>query len=137
MFVNALFLADTAEMRDDRLEVSGGAWDQLRAAAWPAAHSFQVIALLAPAESEVGQELETSVRVIAPDGSAVGGIDATIVLAAHREQAPVVMPLVAEFEGPGTYTLAVLIGEAERSITFDVDGPGPEVRVQQVEQGLN
>lgn len=137
MNVNALFLADTAELRDDRLEVSGGAWDQLSAAAWPAAHSFQVVALLAPSEAEVGQQLETSLRVIAPDGSAAGGIDATIVLASHREQAPVVMPLVAELEGPGTYTVAVLVGEAERSITFDVVGPGPEVQVQQVDQSLN
>ena len=137
MNVNALFLADTAEMRDDRLEVTGGAWDLLRAAAWPAAHSFQVVALLAPSAAEVGQELETSLRVFAPDGSAAGGIDATIVLASHRDQAPVVMPLAAEFEGPGTYTVAVLVGEAEGSVTFDVVGPAPEVRVQQVEQSLD
>ncbi len=131
MNVNALFLADTAEMRDDRLEVSSGAWDRLTAAAWPAAHSFQVVALLSPEEGDVGKDLETSLRVIAPDGSAVGGVDATIVLAFFREQSPVVVPVSAEFEGPGTYTVALLVGEAERSITFEVVGPEPEVQVMQ------
>lgn len=130
MNVNALFLADSAELRNDRLEVSGGGWDQLSAEAWPAAHSFQVVVLLAPTPTEVGQQLETSLRVIAPDGTAAGGVDATLVLAAHREQSPIVLPVAAELEGPGTYTVAVLVGEAERSITFDVVGPPAAVQAQ-------
>jgi len=128
--INALLLADEADIRDDRLQVTDGGWDGLTALAWPAGHEVKVVALLAPGGNDVGVDLAAVVRVLAPDGSEAGRTEATLRVERPREQVPVVLPVFAEFESPGDYRISATIGNAKQQVGFSVDGPAPDVRVE-------
>lgn len=129
MHINALLLADSAEVRDDRLQVADGAWDGLTAPAWPAGHDIQVVALIAPAAGDVGRPLDAVVRVVAPGGTEAGRTEASVVVERLRVQLPVVLPVFGEFAEPGDYRVVVSLAGAEAEVGFDVDGPPLDVRV--------
>ena len=133
MHINALMLCNAAEVRDDRLHVTDGAWDGLTALAWPAGQEIQVVALLGPSLSDIGKDLEAVVRVLAPNGSECGRTEATLHLPAMRQQVPVVLPVFGEFETVGEYRVSVTVANGKSQIAFQLDGPPPDVRVESLQ----
>ncbi|MCW2606058.1 MAG: hypothetical protein JWO60_751 [Frankiales bacterium] len=130
MHINALVLADSADVVDDRLQITDGAWDGLTALAWPAGHDIQVVTLLAPEAGDVGQALPSVVSVTAPDGSEAGRTEATVRVERLRAQLPVVLPVFAEFAAPGEYRVSVTVAGAALETAFLLDGPPADTRLQ-------
>ena len=131
MHINAIMLCNYAEIRDDRLHVTDGAWDALRALAWPAGQEIQVVALLAPSLGDVGKDLEAVVRVLTPSGTECGRTEATLQLPAMRQQIPVVLPVFGEFEATGEYRVSVTVANGKAQTSFQLSGPAADVRVPQ------
>lgn len=125
MKLAATFFANSADMSNDHLQVSGGMWDGLTASRFPAAHDIVVVLMLRPELKDVGESFHVDLNVTGPDGQSAGHTHMDVTLNQYKQQTAVVMTVKGSFTASGRYsvkTSSQAIGTDE--IFFQVVGQG-------------
>lgn len=125
MKLAATFFANSADMANDHLQVSGGMWDGLTASRFPAAHDIVVVLVLRPEPKDVGESFHVDLDVTGPDGQSAGHSHLDVTLNQFKQQTAVVVTVQGSFAAAGRYSVKTASQRLGRDeIFFQVVGQG-------------